>query len=329
MPTISLCMIVKNEEKVLARCLDSLQGLVDEIIIVDTGSTDATKKIAAAYTQQIYDYPWQGDFAAARNFSFSKAHMDYIYQADADEVLDDENRRQFLLLKENLLPEIEIVQMHYKTITDGPNLYNYETEYRPKLFKRLRTFTWIDPVHETVRLEPLVFDSDVVVEHRPRGNHGSRDIAVIERAVQKEGVLSPKLHHMYAMELLHMGSEEELFRSIPYMKQVQNLQVREERAASQEDMAREAACVLARAYRLQKNDRDFFTQCIKETAREEPCSEICYELGEYYMTCKEFDDAILWFYNAAYETESIVDIHAGGDAALARLEECRGLQAMI
>ena len=53
--TISLCMIVKNEERVLARCLDSVADLVDEIIIVDTGSTDATKEIAARYTEQIYD----------------------------------------------------------------------------------------------------------------------------------------------------------------------------------------------------------------------------------------------------------------------------------
>ena len=69
--TISLCMIVKNEERVLARCLDSVADLVDEIIIVDTGSTDATKEIAARYTEKIYDFVWQDHFAAARNFSFS------------------------------------------------------------------------------------------------------------------------------------------------------------------------------------------------------------------------------------------------------------------
>ena len=77
MVTISLCMIVKNEEKVLARCLDSVADLVDEIIIVDTGSSDATKEIASRYTDQVYDFAWQDDFAAARNFSFSKASMDY------------------------------------------------------------------------------------------------------------------------------------------------------------------------------------------------------------------------------------------------------------
>ena len=65
MISISLCMIVKNEERVLERCLQSLQGLMDEIIIVDTGSTDRTKEIAKKYTDKIYDFTWIDDFSAA------------------------------------------------------------------------------------------------------------------------------------------------------------------------------------------------------------------------------------------------------------------------
>ena len=92
MVTISICMIVKNEEKHLARCLDSIADLAEELIIVDTGSTDRTKEIAAKYNARIYDFKWNGDFSDARNFSFSKATKEYIYQADADEVLDETNR---------------------------------------------------------------------------------------------------------------------------------------------------------------------------------------------------------------------------------------------
>ena len=115
MVTISVCMIVKNEEKVLAGCLDSLEGLWEELIIVDTGSTDSTKEIARKYTDKVYDFSWTGNFSDARNYSFSLAKGDYIYSADADEVLDEENRKKFLILKNVLTTdsEIEIVQMYY------------------------------------------------------------------------------------------------------------------------------------------------------------------------------------------------------------------------
>mgnify|MGYP000101668606 FL=1 len=93
--------------------------------------------------------------------------MDYIYAADADEVLDDFNHERFLRLKNALLPEIEIVQMKYVTDADFDTVLNAKKEYRPKLFKRLRTFTWVDPVHETVRLTPVIFDSDVEILHKP------------------------------------------------------------------------------------------------------------------------------------------------------------------
>ncbi len=181
MITISVCMIVKNEERVLARCLDSLKEIADEIIIVDTGSTDKTKKIAAGYTEKIYDYKWANDFAAARNFSFSKATKQYIYQADADEVINEENRRKFMQLKEILLPEIDMVQMLYSGQLNQGTVYNFDKEYRPKLFKRLREFVWTDRVHESVRLMPVVYDSEITVLHLPEQNHSKRDFSIFER----------------------------------------------------------------------------------------------------------------------------------------------------
>ena len=88
---LSLNMIVKNECEVLARALDGVWGLVDEIVITDTGSTDETKKIAERYTDKIYDFEWCDDFAAARNFSFSKSTCDYVMWLDADDVVTPEN----------------------------------------------------------------------------------------------------------------------------------------------------------------------------------------------------------------------------------------------
>ena len=65
-------MIVKNEAAILSRCLDSVCDLMDEIIIVDTGSTDGTKEVARRFTDKLFDFPWADDFSAARNFSFDR-----------------------------------------------------------------------------------------------------------------------------------------------------------------------------------------------------------------------------------------------------------------
>lgn len=84
---LSLCMIVKNEEEHLPRCLKSVQGVVDEIIVVDTGSSDRTVAIAEGFDAKVYHFPWTGDFSAARNFSLDKATGDWIIFLDADEEL--------------------------------------------------------------------------------------------------------------------------------------------------------------------------------------------------------------------------------------------------
>jgi glycosyltransferase involved in cell wall biosynthesis len=83
--TVSLCMMVKNEEEHLEKCLKSAERFVDEIIIVDTGSTDKTKEIALKFTDKVYDYPWSDDFSDPRNFALEKATGHWVLQLDADE----------------------------------------------------------------------------------------------------------------------------------------------------------------------------------------------------------------------------------------------------
>ncbi|WP_256975755.1 glycosyltransferase family 2 protein [Paenibacillus sp. MY03] len=87
MKTLSLVMIVKNEEAVLGRCLDSVKDIVDEIVIVDSGSTDLTKEIALSYNANIYDYVWNNHFSDARNFALSQSKSDWNLILDADEYI--------------------------------------------------------------------------------------------------------------------------------------------------------------------------------------------------------------------------------------------------
>lgn len=103
---LSACLIVKNEELTIHKCLSSLQDVVDEIIVVDTGSTDRTMEIAKEFGASIYQYEWDGDFSNARNESLRHANGDYILVIDADEYLDQVER-------------VHLRDFLYKTDADG------------------------------------------------------------------------------------------------------------------------------------------------------------------------------------------------------------------
>lgn len=313
MVSISVCMIVKNEEAVLARCLDSLQGIADEIVIVDTGSTDRTKEIAALYTNRIYDFTWVHDFSAARNFAFSKATKEYIYSADADEVLEEKDREKFLNLKQVLLPEIEIVEMIYVNPEDCNMVYNFTKEPRPKLFKRLREFRWIDPIHETVALNPLVYSSDIEIMHRPQSMHSGRDFQAMERELKKSGRLSGRLYSMYAKELYISGSGEDFAIAAPWF------QKRLEQPDISADARAEAVCVLAKYFSLQKSYEQMLSIVLMEVATNPaPAAELLFLLGEYYEASGKEAEAVFWYKKAALEAECYVCISYGGEYALRR-----------
>ncbi|MFA5032167.1 MAG: glycosyltransferase [bacterium] len=99
--SISLCMIVKDEEKNLPRCLDSFKDLVDEIIVVDTGSTDRTVEIAKSYGAKVYYFKWCDDFSAARNESLKYATKEWILIIDADEYIDSGNKEKIKQVLQN------------------------------------------------------------------------------------------------------------------------------------------------------------------------------------------------------------------------------------
>ena len=133
---LSAVMIVKNEEELLGRCLDTLKG-IDSIIITDTGSTDSTKEIAAKYTDKIYDFPWIDSFCKARNFANSKATGEWILTIDADEEL--------------LTPIDEIKDIISKTNKQVLNV-NLEDGARsshkfPRLFKNSPDIFWKGDIH--------------------------------------------------------------------------------------------------------------------------------------------------------------------------------------
>ncbi len=146
---ISACMMVKNEEHFLPQCLESIKDFVDEIVIVDTGSTDGTVKIAEEYGARVYHHPWENDFSKHRNQSISYATGDWILIIDADEELD---RSSGPLLRRSLETfDPEVISIFVRSYMDGGKYYNESTS--PRLFKNHIGMQYSGIVHNQLGCE--------------------------------------------------------------------------------------------------------------------------------------------------------------------------------
>jgi tetratricopeptide (TPR) repeat protein/SAM-dependent methyltransferase len=142
-------MIAKNEEANLPTCLRSVADLVDEIIVVDTGSTDRTKATAAGLGARVFDFTWIDDFAAARNESMKHATGQWIFWLDGDESLDAENRERFRILRTNLPDENVAYIMEQRSIAD-PVTREVSVFSQARLFRNLPQIRWKYRVHEQI-----------------------------------------------------------------------------------------------------------------------------------------------------------------------------------
>jgi glycosyltransferase involved in cell wall biosynthesis/thioredoxin-like negative regulator of GroEL len=146
---VSLTMIVKDEETRLGESLASAAGLFDEIIVVDTGSKDRTRQIAAAAGAKVVDFPWCDDFAAARNAALEHARSQWVFWLDADERLDEENRRRL----RNLFASLKDDNVAYlmKCVCAADNATGGTSEVaHPRLFRNRPDVRWQYRVHEQI-----------------------------------------------------------------------------------------------------------------------------------------------------------------------------------
>ena len=209
MITISLCMIVKNEEEVLERCLESAAGVADETIVVDTGSTDGTKEIARRCGAKVFDFAWTDDFAAARNYSFSKASCDYLLWLDADDVLPEQTRQGLILLREKLDPRVDMVLLPYHVAFDAADRPTF-VYYRERLMRREAGFRWEGEVHEVIAPAGIRLELPLPVEHRKlKPSEPGRNLRIFEGLLRKGRELTPRQQLYYARELVGAGRDKE------------------------------------------------------------------------------------------------------------------------
>lgn len=146
---ITACYIVKDEEKKLAVSLASVQQAVDEIVVVDTGSTDQTKAVAQKFGAKIYDYKWQDDFAAARNFALAQLKGDWVIFLDADEYFSADTAGNLRRLIEAQAADTNLLLVLRQDVDEqGKTLLSL---YVPRIFRIRQDLRYVGAIHEELR----------------------------------------------------------------------------------------------------------------------------------------------------------------------------------
>lgn len=285
MITISLCMIVRNEEEALPGCLSSIKGIADEIVIVDTGSTDRTKEVARSFGAKVFDFGWINDFAAARNYSFRQATQEYILWLDADDRIAERDRRILLELKENLPPDTDSVTMPYNLAFDSDGNVTASLR-RNRLVRRDRGFRWIGAVHEYLEVRGRVINSEAAVTHSKNKAHTDRNLQIYRTMLQKGKPFTPRDMYYYANELRDHGIYEEAaaqYERFLATKQgwiEDNLQ----------------ACLKLAECRRRMGDRTGEIQALSRyMAYSPPRPELCCRMGDYWRELENYKAAIVWY----------------------------------
>ncbi len=217
-PGLSVCMIVKNEAENMAEALSSFKSFADEIVVVDTGSTDDTKKIAAQFTRNVYDFKWIDDFSAARNFAMSKARRTYQVWLDADDRITPENQRHINSMK---------------SMFDGKKAFyfvleNHQNDAPTSTCLQLRCLPVMAGVQFEGRIHEQIFPSavkaglqlvttDIVVRHMGymtdeiRVAKARRNLEILENERRKGGDYG-SLYFYLALTHAPLGDKEEAIR---------------------------------------------------------------------------------------------------------------------
>ena len=195
-------MIVKNEESVLKRCLDCAEKFSDEIIVVDTGSTDKTKQIAKKYTNKVYDFKWVDDFSLARNYSLKFATCDYIMWLDADDYITDENISKILKLKNTKNPA-DVYMLKYEIGFNSENKPTF-SYYRERIFKNNIGFLFQGFIHEAVAPRGKIEYLDISIRQKRKEKiNPKRNLNIYLAQIKRGTTLTPRDRFYFAREYFY------------------------------------------------------------------------------------------------------------------------------
>ena len=203
--TLGLCMIVKDEKEVLGRCLQSVQGVFDEIYITDTGSHDNTPRIAAQFTPFVFRFPWRSrTLPPPATRVLRPARTDYIMWLDADDVLLPQARQALLDLKPRL-GEADCWYLRYDAAFDAHG--NVTLHFRrERIVRRSCGFVWEGAVHETLQVSGTAAQADISVTHlRAAHKEQGRNLRIFARLFADGKTPCSRQKYYFARELEDSG----------------------------------------------------------------------------------------------------------------------------
>lgn len=293
---ISVCLIVKNEEEVLDRCLNSAKQFADEIIVVDTGSCDKTKQIALKYTPLVFDYIWNDDFADARNFSFNKAGKEYVMWLDADDVITDAEIAKINLLKKQLVADTYMLKY---ALSFGGSANNF-CYFRERIMRRDARAVWQGFIHEAIAPFGKIEYVDITIEHhKVKLANPKRNLKIYNKHIKNGEILSTRAQYYYAKELYYNGYYKSSIKELKkYLKMPGKFTPNE----------MDSYLTIAICYRKLQNlglALDYLIDALKHIS---PSSEMLCEIGELLTEMGDFDKAI-FFYKCATSVD--IDYKSG------------------
>ena len=288
--TLGLCMIVKDEQEVLEKCFESVAGVFDEVVIVDTGSKDHTREIAQKYADVTAAYRWKNDFSAARNYSFSLSSADYVMWLDADDILLPEDKTALLDLKKRLDGKTDVYMLLYRAGgKDNPSLLYY----RERILKRSGGFFWQGAVHEAIVPHGVIEYSDIAVTHeKPAGRKATcRNLCILARSFADGKMPDERQKFYFARELSDNGLYDTAASAFEWFLQGDGWS--ENKISACRD--------LAHCYKVAGKRRKRLQALLKSFEYAPPRPEICCDLGEYFFEVADYPQAIFWYKLAVNE----------------------------
>lgn len=227
---ISLCMIVKNEKAMLPACLESVQPVVDEMIMVDTGSTDSTPEIARTFGAEVINHPWDDNFAEARNIGLEKAKGQWILVLDADEILTDQSAKKLRKTVSNT--QADALTLIIRNPNPKGELQTYSDFTLTRLFRNSDQYRYEGMIHEQIRpsIEKkggMIENSDLIIFHKGysgetvQGNDSRalRNLHLLEESV-KTSPNNPYLLYQLGATYKQMGEDQKAKEVLERAKQM-------------------------------------------------------------------------------------------------------------